>query len=400
MEKAAARRRGRGASGRERRRPKGEGSIYYDAAKARYVASVDRGVGADGRRDRKKAYAATMEEARAALRRLQDAAEHGKFHGPEVLTGEYLERWATDVLPTRRAAPNTIDLYSRVVNQYLVPSLGRRRLSELSADDVESALRTLAKKGLSRSTLRISRTVLSLALTHAERRGLVGRNVARLANLPVKAKHDKPTRRVLLPEDVSRFKAAIRGHRLEALWLCGLALGLRPGELTGLTWDGVDVEAGVLAITQSRLHDPDGMRLGAPKTAKARRTLKMPDELTDAFRRRREAWEEECATGGEGWNPLGLVFCTSSGNPVDRWSLRRRLKTVLERAGLPPLIPYELRHSATSLMSDAGVPIEQIADVLGHTTTQMVQTVYRHPVRKVIDVGYSPLDATGAEQTP
>lgn len=400
MEKTAAKRRAKGASGAQRRRPKGEGSIYYDDSKGRYVASVDRGVGADGKRYRKKAYAETVEEARAALRRLQEAAERGQAPGREVLTGEYLERWATDVLPTRRAAPNTVDLYTRVVHQYLVPSLGRRRLSELSADDVETALRALAKKGMSRNTLRISRTVLSLALTHAERRGILASNVARLANLPVKTRRDKPSRRVLPPEDVSRFKEAIRGHRLEALWLCGLGLGLRPGELAGLTWDGVDLEAGVLAVTQSRLHDPDGMRLGAPKTAKARRTLKMPDELTDAFRRRRVSWEEERTAGGEGWNPLGLVFCTGLGDPIDRWSLRRSLKTVLERAGLPPLVPYELRHSATSLMSDAGVPIEQIADVLGHTTTQMVQTVYRHPVRKVIDVGYSPLDATREEQAP
>ncbi len=354
---------------------------------------MDGGVKADGKRDRRKAYAKTLEEARAALRHLQDNIERGQVRGPNVLTGEYLERWVRDVLPTRRTAPNTIDLYARVVRLYLTPELGSRRLGDLSADDLEGALRTMAKRGLSRNTLRISRTVLSLALTHAERRGLVASNVARLANLPPRTKDDKPTRRVLLPEDVSRFKTAISGNRLEALWLCGLALGLRPGELAGLTWDSIDLNAGVLAVTQSRRHDPDGMHLGAPKTAKATRTLKMPGELTDAFRRRRATWEEERASGGDGWNPLGLVFCTITGNPIDRGNLLRSLRRVLNRAGLPTLVPYELRHSATSLMSDAGVPIEQIADVLGHTTTHMVQTVYRHPVRKVIDVGYSPLDA-------
>ncbi|MDA8316364.1 MAG: tyrosine-type recombinase/integrase, partial [Actinomycetota bacterium] len=49
--------------------------------------------------------------------------------------------------------------------------------------------------------------------------------------------------------------------------------------------------------------------------------------------------------------------------------------------------PYELRHSAASLLSDAGVPIETLADLLGHTSTQMLEAVYRHRVRKVVDPG-------------
>ncbi|MGC8472583.1 MAG: tyrosine-type recombinase/integrase [Acidimicrobiales bacterium] len=67
--------------------------------------------------------------------------------------------------------------------------------------------------------------------------------------------------------------------------------------------------------------------------------------------------------------------------------MAKRLARLCATAGIDRITPYELRHSAASLLSDAGVPIETVADLLGHTTTQMLENVYRHRVRKVIDPG-------------
>ena len=64
-----------------------------------------------------------------------------------------------------------------------------------------------------------------------------------------------------------------------------------------------------------------------------------------------------------------------------------RLARLCKKAGIERVTPYELRHSAASLLSDAGVPIEVLADLLGHSSTQMLEQVYRHRVRKVVDPG-------------
>ncbi len=63
------------------------------------------------------------------------------------------------------------------------------------------------------------------------------------------------------------------------------------------------------------------------------------------------------------------------------------MSRICSTAGVTPITPYELRHTAASLLSDAGVPIEVLADLLGHITTTMLEQVYRHRVRKVIDPG-------------
>ena len=360
-----------------RRRTKGEGSVYEDRTRGRWVAEVYLGSGADGRRVRRKAYAKTEAEAKTALRRLLAEAEQGRPGEKGETVAEYLERWVAEVLPARRVGQGTIDDYAWAVRKHLVPLLGKRRR---------------VAQGLGRNSVRIVRTVLGVALAHAEQRGLVEKNVARLAIIPATAKAKVRPRRSLDPDEVPAFVRAVGGHRLEAMWLCGLALGPRPGELAGLAWAGVDLERGVLSITESRIYEHGEMRLGAPKTQKSARTLKMPGPLTESFRRRRAAWEAEREGAGGRWVENDLVFCTRNGTPLDPANLRATLSRLLERAGLGRLVPYELRHSATSLLSDAKVPIEELADMLGHTTTRMVEDVYRHRVRKVIDVGRSPLE--------
>jgi len=86
--------------------------------------------------------------------------------------------------------------------------------------------------------------------------------------------------------------------------------------------------------------------------------------------------------------PDDLVFPTRTGSLRDPSNDRHRLARLSRRAGIdPPVTPYELRHTAASLLSDSGVPIEVLADLLGHTSTQMLESVYRHRVRKVVDPG-------------
>ena len=88
----------------------------------------------------------------------------------------------------------------------------------------------------------------------------------------------------------------------------------------------------------------------------------------------------------------GLVFTTRSGAATDPSNLRRELDRATGRAGLGHWYPYELRHTAISLLSDAGVPLERIADMAGHTTTAMVERVYRHPVTESISAGKAAMD--------
>jgi integrase len=76
----------------------------------------------------------------------------------------------------------------------------------------------------------------------------------------------------------------------------------------------------------------------------------------------------------------GLVFCTDTGLPLDPANVRRALRKACKTAGVPLITPYDLRRTAGSLLVDAGVHLEQVADLLGHSN---VATTRRHYVRAV-----------------
>jgi len=161
------------------------------------------------------------------------------------------------------------------------------------------------------------------------------------------------------------------------LWAVMLGVGLRPGEAMALTWPCVDLgsDPGVLHVRHYLRRGSDGVFLGAPKTAQSARSLDMPTFVSDALR----AHSEGRKTLPEGvWRDL--VFHTGAGTPHGHRNLRRALRGLCEQAGLPALTLYDLRRTAGSLLVDAGVHLECVADLLGHSS---VATTRRHYVRAV-----------------
>jgi integrase len=201
-------------------------------------------------------------------------------------------------------------------------------------------------------------------------------------------------RRTLSVEQAAQLLTAVRNDPLEALWTAGLMLGPRPGELAGLTWADIDLDHGLLHIRQSLKSEQVGgttvARLGELKTTRSHRSLNMPGPVQDAFQRHFDSVK------GAGRLPVGaaLVFTNENGKPLDRWTLRRRFTKVTDRAGLDrSWNPYELRHSAASLLCAAGVPAEVVGDILGHDGTRMVATVYRHAVTATVVAAVAPMEA-------
>ncbi len=297
-----------------------------------------------------------------------------------LTTGTYLAQWLADVAPGLNVRPKTVESYRWAIEKYLIPGLGARPLRDLSPEDVEAVLSQMSAGGLSRNSLRIVRVTLSRALAHAERRQVVTRNVTSLVVMPHDAKRGVQGRGSIRPEQLGTFVEAIRGHRLEAMWLTLLMLGLRPGEAAALCWDDVDLDRLVLHVTRTRRYESGKMTLGPPKTKKSTRSLGMPAKLADAYISHRERQIAEAVAAGPAWQDNGLVFCTNKGAMLDPANIRHSLARIQTSAGLDHFVPYELRHSATSLLSDAGVSIEEIADLLGHANTSMVEQVYRHRV--------------------
>ncbi|MCA9604953.1 MAG: tyrosine-type recombinase/integrase [Myxococcales bacterium] len=128
-----------------------------------------------------------------------------------------------------------------------------------------------------------------------------------------------------------------------------------PGEACGLRWADIDADNQLVHVRQAAVRTAHATALGPLKTASSRRTLRAPAQLMDRLATHRATLDTS--------RPADLVFPTAAGTPIDPSNLRRSFSQITLAAGLGHWHPNELRHSAVSLLSAPGLPLEHAADV-------------------------------------
>jgi integrase len=420
------------------RRDKGGGTVYEEklggVLTGRWIGQLDLGKDATGKRRRRKFVASKRAEVVKAMRDAKRTLEDGNTLGKATDTMEALLRdFLTKGLPSTAKAPKTIEGYRWAIEDHLIPTLGGRRVRMLSVDDVDDMLRDKATgdpdndvRPLSRATLVHIHGVLKRALRWGQKRGRVARNVAELADTPQGTRREGKSLTVEQALELAKLAQTerfVNGHvwrePLEALYLLGIAVPCRPGELSGLAWSSIDFENGVVHFRQALHHAVDGsLYLGPLKTEQSRRSVEVPAFVMDALRRRRvtQAADKLKLPAGQRWGAgwstertqsgldSDLVFTTVAGGPLDLSNIRRSFNRLLKRAGVPGnWTTYELRHSSVSILSRLGVALEQISDMSGHKNSIVTGKIYRKQIQPVVTHGSGVMQAlfgtSGGEQT-
>jgi integrase len=186
--------------------------------------------------------------------------------------------------------------------------------------------------------------------------------------------------------------------RLHHYIVVSLLTGARTEELRALRWDHVHLDGvpddnpPVPPYVEVWRSVRDG---GDTKTKKSKRTLALPARCVEALKKQRARQVADRLAAGPNWQESGLVFTTKAGTEMDAANVRRDFRRAL---GLVPDIdpeqwtPRELRHSFVSVLSDAGVPLEAISRLVGHSGTSVTELVYRHQLRPVIQTGATVMD--------
>jgi len=353
------------------RNDRGAGTVFYNDKLNRWIVMVPMPKTFDGKRKRLKRSFKTKTEAMKFLTTETTEEDPVELTVADLLNG--WQNWLERRSETGLLAPKTLESY-RNASTHLYAAFSSFLASEMTVDQVEQFLTVQMREHSGRYVV-LQRNALDQAYRWAQRNRLLTWNPAQLSTCPAQLNYKQGT--VLTAEQAQTLLHATRGDRLHALWAVMLGVGLRPGEAMGLTWDCVDLNSdpSVLHVRHYLRTGKDGMFLGEPKTAQSARSLDLPDFVIDALR----AHPETSETRAEGvWRDL--VFATSSGTPYAHRNLRRALKRVCANAGLPSLTLYDLRRTAGSLLVDAGVHLECVADLLGHSS---VATTRRHYVRAV-----------------
>jgi integrase len=304
------------------------------------------------------------------------ATEAGVPIPPERGTvGQFLQEWLEGTVKTK-VRSSTYTSYRDIVRLHLEPELGKVRLSKLTQTEVQRLLNQKLKEGLSPRRVDYIRAVLRGALNQALRWGRVSRNVAGLAHSPRIPKHEVEP---LTPSQAAVLLDTVKGGRLETLCRVALALGMRQGEILGLSWDDVDLDEGVIHVRHSLQREDGTFVLVELKSDRSHRTIgPIPSDLIDALRAHRTRQAEDRLASDRWDNKWELVFTSPTGRPLHATDVTHALQALLERAGLPRKRFHDLRHTCASFLLAQGVSPRVVMEILGHSQISLTLDTYSH----------------------
>ncbi len=366
-----------------RKRQNGQGSVYLRKSDGRWVACLPY-INEKGEPKRAYDYCLSEDQAKAALEKLRDKWGKGIDLGGEKQTlAQFLRYWLkNEVLPNR--SYGTYESYEVQIRLHIVPTLGNIQLAKLTRQRVH--LFTTARKGSARSRESARQTirVLHTALKQAVDWDLILRNPADGIVLP-------KVRQVKLAFDRAQalsFVEAIRQHRLEALFYVALSMGLRRGELLGLSWKDVDLDNRTMYIRQALKYVVREHRLllVQPKTASSVAELVIGASVVEMLRAHRVRQLEERMLAGnkwKDWENASLVFTNLRGGPLWPGEVTKVYHKVLEAASLPRMRLHDLRRSCGTLLLAQGVPLELVQEQLRHASINTTRSEYVDVLREV-----------------
>lgn len=298
-----------------------------------------------------------------------------------MTVGEYLDQWLAEVA-AQQVRASTYTGYETNVRLHIKPLIGSKKLAKLTARDVRQMVEALRSKPLSRGTGTMSdravqyvHATLRAALEQACREELIPRNVAKLVQASVRdARQHEP----YSVEESKRLLVHAEEHRLHALWVLLVMLGVRRGEALAVRWADVDLDAGTVAVLGSLQRVGNHLQRVPTKTRGSLRTIPLPAPYGEALRSHRAQQNSDRLAAGTRWVATDLVFTTKHGTPIEPRTVNRMFPTLTDATTLRPVRVHDLRHGCVSLLLSLGVPPRTVMQIVGHTVMEMTMECYGH----------------------
>jgi integrase len=335
-----------------KRRGRGEGSIYR-RKDGSWVAQYTVG----GKR--RYIYGKTRKDVAARLNKAIAERDSGIVYDSENLkVAGYLDRWLDSIRDT--LWERTWQRHEEITRLHLKPTIGSVRLDKLNALEVQSLYRSKLDSGLSPRTVQIIHATLHKALKQAVRWSLVPRNVCEVVVPP------RVPRSEIKPLDTRQARKLLdtaldTQPSFYALYVLAVTRGMRSGEILGLQWQDVDLDAGTLQVRRTVFNGA----VSTPKTSRSNRGIRLPEIAVEALIRhpRNSEW----------------VFSSKHGTSLSVHNLHNRSwKPLLRDAGLPNIRFHDLRHTCATLLLSKGVHPKLVQELLGHSSIEITLDTYSH----------------------
>lgn len=384
----------------------GEGTIYQ-RKDGKWVACVEAGYTPSGGRRRITRARTTEAEAKRVLRALRRqvlAEQKATAVNPRTTLKGWIDTWAPGY--KRTARPRTYSNDLSLLGKWVIPTIGHRRLTDLTVTDLRKMEAGMRQAGRSTTSIRYVRLILHRVLKAAIVEGHSIPDSVMLAPKPPAAASKRQAipaadaatllkaateKDAWTPLPASTSLPAQRARRLAgeqdaSRWVAALLQGMRQGECLGLTWDRIDLDAGTLTVDRQLVemtaaedvtgadgvtyeHLTDGYYWGPTKSKAGARVLPLVPWMAAAL----SAWRDQCPD-----SPYGLVWPRPNGGPWSKKDDRLAWRALQDVAGVHKedggyYLVHEARHSTATLLMAAGVPATVVIAIMGHTaiTTSM-----------------------------
>lgn len=369
-----------------KRRYKGSYSLILDLG-----AEPDPTTGLVKRKQKWITFRGTRKQAETRLTELLGAADGGTFVEPAKITLiTWLREWLEAAIKPQ-CQPATYVRYNGIVENHISQAtIADMPLQKIRASHLE-AYYTTAKGSV--STLTLHHTVIRRALRKAMRDRLVSVNVA--SDLDGRPKRQRGRSEDAMAHCwtgteaqafVSAAKAA--GPQDAAFYALALDTGARKGELCGLRWADVDLEAGKIHVVQ-QLTKPGAKPVFGPPKNKRPRVVTLSAETVTLLRAHKAHQAKVKMANRTAYHDFGLVFAKEwgelharkdlLGQPLQANNLgERSFERIRKAAGIRRIKFHGLRHTCATLLLQAGVPVHVVAQRLGHSDVQITLNTYAH----------------------
>lgn len=358
------------------------GTVYRRERDGRWVATVEAGWTKRGTRRRITRIANSKREAMVHLRDLErellleGAPEEGQNTRETAKT--WFETWLEHTRST--LTPSSWTTNRSAINQWITPTIGHVRLTDLGAQHARQVIKSVLDKGRAPSTAIRTHSVLMQGLQAAL---LEGHRIPQpIFHVPAPAAGDQGKREAIPLGDSLKILQAALETTYATRWVAALLQALRPAEARGLTWEAINFTKGEIDVSwqlkplpyntprdrdsgfrvptgYETRHLVDAYHLVRPKTRAGRRIIPMVPWMRDALLK----WQEQADV-----NDYGLVWPNGGGRPMTDKQDRALWRAILEKAKVPAYDLYAARHTTATILRELGVDDETIIAIMGHAS--------------------------------
>ncbi len=359
-----------------KRRPSGEGMIRQKK-KGQWEGRIVVGHKENGDPIFRYVYAKTQKELIGKLHlKIDEFRDAELTEDSKMSLGEWLDKWIAEYM-TGTVRKGTLDGYKTYAERYIKPALGDKPTAFITTADVQRFYNHLRKNGriknrhiygngLSDATVVRIHCMLHEVMDMAVKEHLISKNPTNGTTVPKIAKKEM---QVLTDKQLDTFMKLVDAEEhWRDFFYTELTTGLRRGEICGLKWTDFDEAEGKLNINRSIDLRNGEIMIGETKTGKGRRCFYLPVSTANVLRERKKNSKSE-------WIFTDLL---NPELPIAPPAAYRKMKQLLQKAGLPNIRFHDLRHTFATHALTSGVDAKTLSGILGHTNASFTLDTYTH----------------------